>query len=54
MVEQSFKKTAMDHCVFQKKFAGNDFMISLLYVDDMLIVGQNVNRIVSLKQQLSN
>ena len=53
MGEQGFKKTAMDHCVFQKRFANNDFIILLLYVDDILIVGQNVDRIVSLKQQLS-
>ena len=45
MGEQGFKKTTMDHCVFQKKL--------LLFGYFMLIVGQNVDRIVSLKQQLS-
>lgn len=53
MGEQGFKKTSCDHCVFLKRFSANDFIILLLYVDDMLVVGQNVGRIASLKQQLS-
>lgn len=53
MGEQGYKKTYNDHCVFLKKFSGNDLIILLLYVDDMLIVGQNVEIIDSLKQQLS-
>lgn len=31
----------------------NDFVILLLYVDDMLIVGQNTTRNATLKQLLS-
>ena len=46
MGEQSIKKIAMDHCVFLKKFANIDFIILLLYVDDILIVGQYVDRII--------
>ena len=42
-----------DHCVFVKKFSHNDFIILLLYVDGMLIVGQDASKIDNLKKQLS-
>ncbi|WVZ03005.1 hypothetical protein V8G54_023811 [Vigna mungo] len=37
MCEQGYKKTISDHCVFIRKISENDFIILLLYVDDMLI-----------------
>ena len=49
MGEQAYKKTTYDHCAFMKKFSEDDFIILLLYVDDMLIVGQNASRIEKLK-----
>jgi ATP-binding cassette subfamily B (MDR/TAP) protein 1 len=52
MREQGYKKTTSDHCVFVRKFSDDDFIILLLYVDDMLIVGKNVSRIDRLKKQL--
>ena len=39
MENHGFSKIKCDHCVFVKKFSDNDFIILLLYVDDMLIVG---------------
>ena len=45
-------KTTSDHCVFVRKFSNDDFIILLLYVDDMLIVGKNVSMIDRLKEQL--
>ena len=53
MGEQGYKKTTSDHCVFVQKFSDDDFIVLLLYVDDMLIVGRNVSKINSLKKQLS-
>ena len=53
MGEQGYKKTTSDHCVFVQKFSDDDFIILLLYVDDMLIIGHNISRINSLKKQLS-
>ena len=38
MGEHGYNKTTSDHCVFVKKFSDEDFIILLLYVDDMLIV----------------
>jgi ATP-binding cassette subfamily B (MDR/TAP) protein 1 len=38
MGEQGYKKSSSDHCVFFQRFSGDDFIILLLYVDDILIV----------------
>ena len=44
-VDNDFHKTHVDHCVFVKNFAEGDFLILLSYVDDMLIVGRDSNKI---------
>ena len=38
---------------FVKKVWCNDFIFLLLYVDDMLIVGYDANKINNLKRELS-
>ena len=53
MKNHGFSKTLCDHCIFMKKFGDNDFIIILLYVDDMLIVGHDASRIDNLKRELS-
>ena len=49
MTDQGHHKTQTDHCVFVKKFEGGNFLILLLYVDDMLIVGRDQAKIQMLK-----
>ena len=39
-----------DHCVFVKKFNGSDFLIVLLYVDDMLIVRRDPKKIGNVEE----
>ena len=53
MVEHGYDKIASDHCVFVKKFFDAEFIILLLYVDDMLIVGRDMGKIDKLKKELS-
>ena len=53
MMSQGYDRTTSDHCVFMKKFSDDDFIILLLYVDDMLIVGHDVGKIEKLKRELS-
>ncbi|RDX71772.1 hypothetical protein CR513_48830, partial [Mucuna pruriens] len=53
MCEQGYKKTTSDHYVFVIKFSNDNFIIVLLYVDDILIVGKSVSKIDKLKKQLS-
>ncbi|KAJ8466528.1 hypothetical protein OPV22_029080 [Ensete ventricosum] len=52
MIENKYKRTASDHCVYIKRF-GEDFIILLLYVDDMLILGKDMSMIDRLKKDLS-
>ena len=52
MVDHGFHKMQADQCVFVKKYKGGDFLILLLYVDNMLIVGQDLKKIGSLKKAL--
>ncbi|GAA0152795.1 hypothetical protein LIER_37562 [Lithospermum erythrorhizon] len=53
MVEHGYKMTKADHCVFIRNLSEGDFIILLLYVDDMLIVGKVISRIKELKSTLS-
>ena len=53
MTDNGYHKTLSDHCVFVKKFDGGDFLIDLLYVDDMIIVGRDHSKIRELKKALS-
>ncbi|RVW18807.1 Retrovirus-related Pol polyprotein from transposon TNT 1-94 [Vitis vinifera] len=47
-----FKRCEADHCCYVKSF-DNSYIILLLYVDDMLIVGSDIEKINNLKKQLS-
>jgi hypothetical protein len=52
MVGQGYTRTDADHCVYVSQFPNGKFIILLLYVDDMLIVGQDANMVGSLKKEL--
>ena len=53
MMSQEYKRTFADPCVYVRRFLDDEFIILLLYVDDMLIVGQNADMIKKLKIELS-
>ncbi|CAL8167682.1 unnamed protein product [Prunus armeniaca] len=53
MIEHRYRRTTSDHCVFVKRFDDGEFIILLVCVDDMLIVGQNNDKISKLKKELS-
>ena len=53
MIDHGYDRTTSDHYVFVKRFGDDDFIILLLYVDDMLIVDHDANRIQSLKTELN-
>jgi hypothetical protein len=54
MLNQNFKRTNVDHCVYVRKFDEYNFIIFLLYVHDMLVSGQYSKLINKLKSELSN
>ena len=45
--------TFTDPCVYVRRFHDDKFIMLLLYVDAMLIVGQDVDMIQKLKRELS-
>jgi len=45
MCDQDYKRTTFDRCVCVRKFFNDDFVILLLYVDDILIVRKYIFRI---------
>jgi hypothetical protein len=49
----AFVRSRVDHCVYSKK-VGNHFIYVVLYVDDMLLVGNNMDVIKEVKSQLSS
>ncbi|KAH9672571.1 hypothetical protein KPL70_017783 [Citrus sinensis] len=48
-----YNRLSSDHCIYYKRFEDNDFIILLLYVDDMLVAGPNKDRIQELNAQLA-
>ena len=53
MMSHGYNRTTSDHCVFTRKFFADDFIILLLYVDDILIIGHGSSKIDKLKRELS-
>ena len=53
MIDHGYHKMQVDHYVFVTKFDKGDFLILLLYVDDMMIVGRDPKKIGSLKEALT-
>ena len=53
MVGHGYQRTTRDYCIYFKQFLGEKFIIRLLYVDDMLIVGQDRAEISKLKEELA-
>ena len=52
MMSQEYKWTFADPSVYVRRFHDDKFIILLLYVDDMLIVGQDAHMIQKLKKKL--
>eukprot|EP00253_Pinus_taeda_P019608 PITA_19608 len=54
MSEQGYTRCHYDHCVYLKKQNDGSYIILLLYVDDMLVAGYNMQEINVLKRKLEN
>jgi len=54
MSEQGYTRCHSDHCVYLKKENDGSYIIFLLYVDDMLVAGSNMQEINVLKRKLAN
>jgi hypothetical protein len=54
MTEQGYSRCHSDHCVYFKRIENGSYIILLLYVDDMLVAGSNMQDINVLKKKLAN
>jgi len=54
MSKQGYTRCHFDHCVYLKRKNDGSYIILLLYVDDMLVVGSNMQEINVLKRKLEN
>jgi hypothetical protein len=54
MIEQGYNRCHSDHCVYFKRIENRSYIIFLLYVDDMLVAGSNMQDINVLKNKLFN
>jgi hypothetical protein len=48
-----FVRSKVDHCIYSKEEGGN-FIYVALYVDNMLLIGNNMDSIKEVKKQLSS
>ena len=53
MVKNEFTRCQSDHYVYFKKTTNGNYVILLLYVDDILVAGSSMHDIVDLKEKLS-
>ena len=53
MMSQCHKRIEAKHCTYICQFSCGNFIILLYFVDDRLIIRQNVNLISKLKEELS-
>ena len=53
MTEQGYDRCHSDHCVYFKRLDNRRYIILLLYVDDMLVAGSNMQDINVLKRKLA-
>jgi hypothetical protein len=54
MIERGYSICHYDHCVYFKRIENGSYIILLLYVDDMLVPGSNMQDINFLKNKLFN
>lgn len=54
MLEHGFQRLEADHCVYIKRYDQGKYIILLLYVDGMLIIGHDKNKINRLKKDLGS
>ena len=47
MLSQSYQRSDTDHCLYTKRAKDGSLLILILYVDDMLLVGTNIDEIAT-------
>lgn len=53
IISLRYSRLDLDHCTYYKRFNDNNFIMLLLYVNDMLVIGPNKDRVKKLKAFLT-
>ena len=54
MLSQGYKRSDIDHCLYTKRAKDGSLLILILYVDDMLLAGTNIDELAALKAKLND
>jgi hypothetical protein len=54
LTEQGYNICHFDHCVYFKRLENGSYIILILYADDMIVAGSNMQDINVLKNKLAN
>ena len=54
MLSQGYRRSDIDHCLYTKRAKDGSLLILILYVDDMLLAGTNINELAALKSKLND
>lgn len=52
LIEQGFERSKNEHTLYIKKQGKNDLLIISLYVDDLLVTGNNSKMILTFKEEM--
>lgn len=53
MMGHSYKRLAANQCIYVQRFSDGKVVILILYVDDVLIIGEDMSTINELNNELS-
>ena len=54
MLLQGYRRSDIDHWLYTKRAKDGSLLILILYVDDMLLAGTNINELAALKSKLND
>ena len=54
MLSQGYRQSDIDHCLYTKQAKDGSLLILILYVDDMLLAGTNIDELATLKWKLND
>ena len=53
MLSQGYRRSDIDHFLYAKRAKDGSLLVLILYVDDMLLAGTNINELAALKSKLN-
>ena len=52
MLSQGYRRSDIDHCLYTTCAKDGSLMFLILYVDDMLLAGSNIDELATLQSKL--